>query len=69
MFKEAGYEGNTHFENLLSLQYVKFANLYGFFYQTGFLGLWGRKVDAIEHYIFKIEKLSTEVSITLMLHI
>ena len=29
--------------------------------QTGLLGLWGKKVDAIEYYTSKIEKLSEEV--------
>ncbi|KAK1389060.1 Calcium permeable stress-gated cation channel 1 [Heracleum sosnowskyi] len=30
--------------------------------KTGFLGLWGKKVDAIQHYTFKIKKLSEEIS-------
>lgn len=30
--------------------------------QTGFLGLWGNKVDAIDYYTSEIEKLSKEVS-------
>ncbi|XP_065877461.1 calcium permeable stress-gated cation channel 1-like [Euphorbia lathyris] len=29
--------------------------------KTGFLGLWGKKVDAIEHYTSAIEKLSKEI--------
>ncbi|KAK9935975.1 hypothetical protein M0R45_012843 [Rubus argutus] len=29
--------------------------------KTGFLGLWGKKVDAIEHYQSEIEKLSNEI--------
>ncbi|KAJ6725209.1 PROTEIN OSCA1, partial [Salix viminalis] len=29
--------------------------------QTGFLGLWGEKVDAIDHHISEIEKLSEEI--------
>ena len=33
--------------------------------QTGFLGLWGKKVDAIEHYHSEIEKMEKEVSIGL----
>lgn len=31
--------------------------------QTGFLGLWGKKVDAIDHYIAEIEKLNEQVSV------
>ncbi|KAK6918835.1 CSC1/OSCA1-like, cytosolic domain [Dillenia turbinata] len=31
--------------------------------KTGFLGLWGKKVDAIEHYSLEIERLSKEISI------
>ncbi|MFS7931909.1 hypothetical protein Hanom_Chr04g00361541 [Helianthus anomalus] len=31
--------------------------------QTGYLGLWGAKVDAIEHHETKIKKLSGEVNI------
>lgn len=34
--------------------------------QTGFLGLCGDKVDAIDFYASKIEKLSEEVSHTLL---
>ncbi|KAJ9136385.1 hypothetical protein P3X46_033469 [Hevea brasiliensis] len=30
--------------------------------KTGFLGLWGQKVDAIDHYISEIEKLSKEIA-------
>ncbi|KAL6197886.1 hypothetical protein ACLB2K_027678 [Fragaria x ananassa] len=30
--------------------------------KTGFLGLWGKKVDAIEHYQSKIEKLRKEIA-------
>lgn len=30
--------------------------------KTGFLGLWGQKVDAIDHYIAEIEKLSKEIA-------
>lgn len=30
--------------------------------QTGFLGLWGKKVDSIEYYTSEIERLSEEVS-------
>ncbi|KAJ0682071.1 putative calcium-dependent channel, 7TM region phosphate [Helianthus annuus] len=30
--------------------------------KTGFLGLWGEKVDAIEHHIAEIEKLSNEIA-------
>jgi hypothetical protein len=30
-------------------------------FQTGFLGLWGNKVDAIDHHESEIEKLSKEV--------
>lgn len=33
-----------------------------YFYQTGFLGLWGEKVDAVDYHISAIEKLSKEVS-------
>ncbi|ESW17944.1 hypothetical protein PHAVU_006G000300 [Phaseolus vulgaris] len=29
--------------------------------KTGFLGLWGRKVDAIDHYTDEIDKLSKEI--------
>lgn len=32
-----------------------------FYLQTGFLGLWGTKVDAIDYYAAEIEKLSQEV--------
>ena len=32
------------------------------FYQTGFLGLFGEKVDAIDFYTSEIDKLSKEVS-------
>lgn len=35
-----------------------------FFYQTGFLGLCGDKVDAIDYYTAEIDKLSKEVSET-----
>ena len=31
--------------------------------QLGFLGLWGKKVDAMDHYTAEIEKLSEQVSI------
>lgn len=31
--------------------------------QMGFLGLWGKKVDAIDHYTTEIEKVSKEVSL------
>ncbi|KAK6919326.1 CSC1/OSCA1-like, N-terminal transmembrane domain [Dillenia turbinata] len=31
--------------------------------KTGFLGLWGKKVDAIEYYSSEIERLSKEISI------
>lgn len=34
--------------------------------QTGFLGLCGDKVDAIDFYASKIEKLSDEVSRTFL---
>lgn len=34
--------------------------------QTGFLGLWGERVDSIEYYMSKIEKLSAEVSANLL---
>jgi lysine-specific demethylase 3 len=38
-------------------------NSYGsWMFQTGFLGLWGGKVDAIDYHISEIEKLSEEVS-------
>ena len=37
-----------------------------FFYQTGFLGLFGDKVDAIDFYTSEIEKLSKEVSGTFL---
>ncbi|KAK8708156.1 hypothetical protein V6N13_059201 [Hibiscus sabdariffa] len=30
--------------------------------KTGFLGLWGQQVDAIDHYISEIEKLSNEIA-------
>ncbi|KAK9051800.1 hypothetical protein SSX86_028428 [Deinandra increscens subsp. villosa] len=30
--------------------------------KTGFLGLWGEKVDAIEHHMAQIEKLSNEIA-------
>ncbi|KAK8642223.1 hypothetical protein V6N13_011578 [Hibiscus sabdariffa] len=30
--------------------------------KTGFLGLWGKQVDAIDHHIFEIEKLSNEIA-------
>jgi len=33
-------------------------------FQTGFLGLWGNKVDSIDHHESEIEKLSKEVSTT-----
>lgn len=29
--------------------------------QLGFLGLWGQKVDAIEHYIAEVDKISKEI--------
>jgi hypothetical protein len=29
--------------------------------KTGFLGLWGKKVDAIDHYIAEIEKLNEQI--------
>lgn len=32
------------------------------YYQTGFLGLWGKKVDAVAYYETEIEKLSNQVS-------
>ncbi|CAB79167.1 putative protein [Arabidopsis thaliana] len=31
-------------------------------FTLGFLGLWGQKVDAIEHYIAEIDKISKEIS-------
>lgn len=31
--------------------------------QTGFLGLWGKKLDAIDHYTTEIQKVSKEVSL------
>ncbi|GAB4859420.1 hypothetical protein Ancab_010886 [Ancistrocladus abbreviatus] len=31
-------------------------------FKTGFLGLWGNKVDAIDHYTAEIERLSKEIS-------
>ena len=31
--------------------------------QLGFLGLWGKKVDAMDHFTAEIEKLSDQVSI------
>ncbi|XP_044497282.1 calcium permeable stress-gated cation channel 1-like [Mangifera indica] len=31
------------------------------FMKTGFLGLWGKKVDAIDYHISEIEKLSTKI--------
>jgi len=34
--------------------------------QMGFLGLWGKKVDAMDHYTAEIEKLSEQVSIFLV---
>lgn len=37
--------------------------------QTGFLGLWGEKVDAIDHYIAEIEKLNDQVSVTIFSYI
>jgi hypothetical protein len=36
-------------------------------FQTGFLGLWGAKVDAIDHHVSEIEKLSKEVPIFIFL--
>ncbi|XP_030972738.1 calcium permeable stress-gated cation channel 1-like isoform X2 [Quercus lobata] len=33
------------------------------FMKTGFLGLWGKKVDAIDHHVSEIEKLSEEISV------
>ncbi|KAB2029703.1 hypothetical protein E1A91_D05G187400v1 [Gossypium mustelinum] len=30
--------------------------------KTGFLGLWGEKVDAIDHHVTEIEKLSNEIA-------
>ncbi|WCJ20219.1 ERD (early-responsive to dehydration stress) family protein [Euphorbia peplus] len=30
--------------------------------KTGFLGLWGEKVDGIEHYTSELEKISTEIA-------
>ena len=33
-----------------------------FFCQTGWFGLWGKKVDAIEYYSSEVEKLSQQVS-------
>lgn len=35
--------------------------------KTGFLGLWGAKVDAIDHHVSEIEKLSKEVPIFIFL--
>ncbi|KDP20707.1 hypothetical protein JCGZ_21178 [Jatropha curcas] len=32
------------------------------FMKTGFLGLWGKKVDAIDHYTSEIEKLRKEIA-------
>ncbi|XP_059437687.1 calcium permeable stress-gated cation channel 1-like [Corylus avellana] len=32
------------------------------FMKTGFLGLWGKKVDAIEHHESEVEKLSKEIA-------
>ncbi|TXG46943.1 hypothetical protein EZV62_026237 [Acer yangbiense] len=32
------------------------------FMKTGFLGLWGQKVDAIDHHIAEIERLSKEIA-------
>ncbi|KAI9198694.1 hypothetical protein LWI28_020695 [Acer negundo] len=32
------------------------------FMKTGFLGLWGKKVDAIDHHIAEIERLSKEIA-------
>uniref|UniRef100_A0A1J3GRR1 CSC1-like protein n=1 Tax=Noccaea caerulescens TaxID=107243 RepID=A0A1J3GRR1_NOCCA len=31
-------------------------------FKTGFLGLWGEKVDAIDHYIAEIEKVNKEIA-------
>ncbi|OMO89255.1 hypothetical protein CCACVL1_07963 [Corchorus capsularis] len=30
--------------------------------KTGFLGLWGNSIDAIEHYTYKVERLSRDIS-------
>lgn len=32
------------------------------FMKTGFLGLWGKKVDAIDHHVSEVEKLSKEIA-------
>lgn len=37
--------------------------------QTGYLGLWGKSVDAIDYYESEIERLSKEVSTKGMRHI
>ncbi|KAK7839631.1 calcium permeable stress-gated cation channel 1 [Quercus suber] len=33
------------------------------FMKTGFLGLWGKKVDAIDHHVSEVEKLSKEIAV------
>ncbi|CAE6183463.1 unnamed protein product [Arabidopsis arenosa] len=51
-------------QNWLDYYQLKYArkNSQRIMVKLGFLGLWGQKVDAIEHYIAEIDKISKEIS-------
>lgn len=38
------------------------------YFQTGFLGIWGRRVDAIEYYKHQVKSFDKRVSFKIFLH-